>query len=70
MSYFNSFAEVLSKCLLTSWFLSHGNIFYIILPQTFLTPYGRDGLLTKYLQFPDVLNALNVQPHNIILRTI
>jgi len=28
------------------------------------------GLLIKYLQFPDVLNALNVQPHNILLLTV
>jgi len=27
-----------------------------------LTPCGLDGLLIKYPQFPDILNALNVQP--------
>jgi len=32
-----------------------------------LTPCQMDGLLIKYPQFPDVLNALNVQPHNIFL---
>ena len=29
-----------------------------------------DGLLIKYPQFQDLLNALNVQPHNIFLRTV
>jgi len=29
-----------------------------------------DGLLIKYPQFLDVLNALNVQPHNIFLLTV
>ena len=35
-----------------------------------LTLLRPDGLLIKYPQFPDVLNALNVQPHNIFLLTI
>jgi hypothetical protein len=29
-----------------------------------------DGLLIKYPQFPDLLNPLNVQPHNIFLPTV
>ena len=33
-----------------------------------LTLLRPDGLLIKYPQFPDVLNTLNVQPHNIFLR--
>ena len=36
----------------------------IRLPLTHCRP---DGLLIKYPQFPDVLNGLNVQPHNIFL---
>ena len=32
-----------------------------------LTLCRADGLLIKYPQFPDVLNGLNVQPHNIFL---
>jgi len=32
-----------------------------------LTLCRPDGLLIKYPQFPDLLNALNVQPHNIFL---
>ena len=35
-----------------------------------LTHCRLDGLLIKYPQFPDVLNALNVQPHNIFLLTV
>jgi hypothetical protein len=30
--------------------------------HSFLTPCRPDGLLIKYPQFPDVLNALNIQP--------
>jgi hypothetical protein len=33
-----------------------------------LTLCRPDALLIKYPQFPDVLNALNVQPHNILLQ--
>ena len=29
-----------------------------------------DGTLIKYLQFLEVLNALHVQPHNILLLTV
>jgi len=36
-------------------------------PLTLCRP---DGLLIKYPQFPDLLNALNVQPHNIFLLTV
>jgi len=35
-----------------------------------LTPCRPDGLLIKYPQFPDLLNPLNVQPHNIFLLTV
>ena len=35
-----------------------------------LTLCRPDGLLIKYPQFPDLLNALNVQPHNIFLLTV
>ena len=35
-----------------------------------LTLLRLDGLLIKYPQFPDVLNALNIQPHNIFLLTV
>ena len=38
--------------------------------QTILTLCRPDGLLIKYPQFPDLLNALNVQPHNIFLLTV
>ena len=41
--------------------LTVGNIFHNL---TLLRP---GGLLIKYPQFPDVLNTLNVQPHNIFL---
>jgi len=37
------------------------NCYYTLLPGT---------PLIKNPQFPDILNALNVQPHNIILFTI
>ena len=35
-----------------------------------LTPCRPDGILIKYPQFPEVLNSLNVQPHNIFLLTV
>ena len=35
-----------------------------------LTPCRPDGVLIKYPQFLDILNALNVQPHNIFLLTV
>ena len=35
-----------------------------------LTPCRLDGLLIKYPQFPDILNTLNVQPHNIFLLAV
>jgi len=35
-----------------------------------LTLCRPDGLLIKYPQFPDLLNALNVQTHNIFLLTV
>jgi hypothetical protein len=35
-----------------------------------LTPCRPDGLLITYPQFPDVLNTLNVRPHNIFLLTV
>jgi len=46
--------------------ISANNIgFYFI-----LTPCQPDGHLIKYPQFPDILNALNVQPPNIFLLTV
>jgi hypothetical protein len=39
----------------------------LLLLLLLLTPCQPDGLLIKYPQFPDVLNTLNVQPHNIFL---
>jgi len=39
-------------------------------PRQKLTPCQPDGLLIKYPQFLDVLNALNVEPHNIFLLTV
>jgi len=41
----------------------HSNISY-----AYLIHCRPDGLLIKYPQFPDVLNDLNVQPHNMFLR--
>jgi len=35
-----------------------------------LTLCRPDGPLIKYPQFPGILNALNVQPHNIFLLTV
>ena len=35
--------------------------------RAILTLLRPDGVLIKYPQFPDVLNTLNVQPHNIFL---
>jgi len=39
-------------------------------PENILTPCRPDGLLIKYPQFLNVLNALNVQPHNIFSLTV
>jgi len=43
---------------------------HLILLPTPLTPCQLDGLLIKYPQFPDILNTLNVQPHNLFLLTV
>jgi hypothetical protein len=47
-------------------------LFYDVLhfPENILTACRPDGLFIKYPQFMDVLNALNIQPHNIFLLTV
>jgi len=58
--------EILSKLLCNFFSLS-----LLLCPEIItLTLCWPDGLLIKYPQFPDLLNALNVQPHNIFLLTV
>jgi len=42
-------------------------LLYISIIANILTLCQPDGPVIKYPQFPDVLNALNVQPQNILL---
>ena len=49
---------------------SFSKIFEMVTQTRIITHCRRGGLLIKYPWCPDVLNAFNFQPHNILLLTV